>query len=125
MDEAGEHEDRDGSASGGGDVDGGNGGEEPGVVETLRSHSAGWLLLAERMHPQQHPALDELDELGTGSETLRAALDEFRQQALLVHNAMSAQARAYEEMLEAGGPDDPEAYENYRQATEFLNDLLP
>lgn len=122
MDETGEHEDRNGSAP---DGDGAEGGEEPGFAETLRSHSAGWLLLAERMHPRQQPALDDLDELGMGSELLRATLDEFRQQALLVHNAMSAQARAYEEMLEAGGPDDPEAYENYRQATQFINELLP
>ncbi|NYH77001.1 hypothetical protein FHR84_000315 [Actinopolyspora biskrensis] len=122
MDEVGEHEDRDGSAPDGRGTDGGR---EPGFAETLRSQSAGWLLLAERMHPRQQPALDELDELGTGSETLRATLDEFRQQALLLHNAMSAQARAYEEMLESGGPDDPEAYENYRQATQFINELLP
>ncbi|GAB3553280.1 hypothetical protein J2S53_001536 [Actinopolyspora lacussalsi] len=91
----------------------------------LRSHSAGWRLLAERMHPEQQPELDRLDEIGMGSTLLRDLLDGFRQQALLLHSTISAQARAYEEMIEAGGPEDPEAYENYRRTTEFLNELLP
>ncbi|WP_019853733.1 hypothetical protein [Actinopolyspora mortivallis] len=99
--------------------------EDPGFSEVLRRQSAGWRLLAERMHPRQQPALDELDKLGLDSESLRATFDQFRQQALLLHNAMSAQARAYDEMMEAGGPDDPEAYENYRLATEFITDLMP
>ncbi|SDK17311.1 hypothetical protein SAMN04487820_10577 [Actinopolyspora mzabensis] len=93
--------------------------------ELLRSHSAGWRLLAERMHPDQQPALERLDEIGMDSALLRDALDGFRQQALLIHSAVSAQARAYEEMLEAGGPDDPEAYENYCRTIEFLHELLP
>ncbi|ASU79310.1 hypothetical protein CDG81_14560 [Actinopolyspora erythraea] len=93
--------------------------------EMLRRHSAGWRLLAERMHPDQRPELDRLDELGMGSTPLRDLLDGFRQQALLLHSIVSAQARAYEEMIEAGGPDDPEAYENYRRTIESLHELLP
>ncbi|MBA8824373.1 hypothetical protein FHX42_001720 [Saccharopolyspora lacisalsi] len=100
------------------------GGGDPALAEDMRSKSAGWLLVAEQFHPDVDTACDRLDELGFDSTWLRGLKSHLRQQALLLHSMLAAQARAYEDMLAAGGPNDPEAYSQYKMATDFNLALL-
>lgn len=97
---------------------------DPAFAEVMRSKSAGWLLLAEKFHPKMERNCDRLDELGFDSSSIRALQSNLRQQALLLHSLHAAQARAYDDMLTAGGPNDPTAYEQYELATDFNLALL-
>ncbi len=94
-------------------------------ADVLRSESARWLLLAEWCRPESQAAIDSLARLGIDPTPLRLVSSALRQRALLLHSAHEAQARAYDDMLAAGGPHNPLAMRAYKAATAFNMALLP
>ena len=94
-------------------------------ADVLRSKSARWLLLAECCRPEAQPAIDSLKRLGVDPSPLRQVSSALRERALLLHSAHEAQARAYDDMLAAGGPNNPSAMRKYETATAHNMALLP
>ena len=94
-------------------------------ADVLRSKSARWLLLAERCRPEAQPAIDSLEQLGIDPSPLHQVSSCLRERALLLHSAHEAQARAYDDMIAAGGPNNPSAMRKYRDATADNMALLP
>lgn len=94
-------------------------------ADVLRSESVRWLLLAECCRPEAQPAIDSLERLGIDPTPLHRASLALRERALLLHSAHEAQARAYDDMLAAGGPHNRLAMRAYEAATAFNMALLP
>lgn len=94
-------------------------------ADVLRSKSARWLLLAECCRPEAQPAIDSLERLGVDPSPLQQVSSALRERALLLHSAHEAQARAYDDMLAAGGPNNPSAMRKYKAATAGNMALLP
>ncbi|MGH3494179.1 MAG: hypothetical protein ACRDQ1_13255 [Sciscionella sp.] len=113
--------------------------EQPGEAEpedfatVMRRSSAACAHLASRSVQQA----EDLDRLAVNAGPMLAALGlepptvlaresrALAEQLRLVGQINAAQAIAYEDMMAAGGPDDPQAYAAYQRTCERHSDLMP
>lgn len=110
------------------------GNEDERFVEALRQRAAAWQAMADhlsaaaRNEPPPETLTDPLlRQLGFPelAATLMQRMEAIAQRARLSGDVEAAHAIACQEMLEAGGPDNPEAYRKYQEATELHIALLP
>jgi hypothetical protein len=107
---------------------------ERSYTEALRRQAAAWRGISEKT-AESAARLEAADGERFGAWAEAAGLGDpgrlvagtraLARRARLVSEVTAAQALAYDAMLDSGGPEDPEAYAAYAEATERNVALLP